>query len=186
MCEIGSWRLASTSLAFSFSFVRADCTDSTGERMGSFQSELSLIGTFADMPEILAFVTQACDQARLNPALYFDLQLAVEEACANVIEHAYGGRGGDLRIRFETQARDIIITLQDHGRAFDPDRVAAPNLNRPLAKRPIGGLGLHLMYQLMDEIRFAFSDSGNTLVMVKRSAVLEDHAESPPAEVAHG
>ena len=154
--------------------------------MGSFQSELALIGTFADMPEILAFVTQACERARLNPALYFDLQLAVEEACANVIEHAYGGRGGDLQICFETQAHDVIITLQDHGRAFDPDRVAAPNLNRPLAKRPIGGLGLHLMYQLMDEIRFTFSESGNTLVMIKRNAVSEDHTGSSLAEVAYG
>lgn len=154
--------------------------------MGFFQRELSLIGTFADMPEILVFVEQACAQAGLDPAVYFDLQLAVEEACANVIEHAYAGKGGEIRLRFETQARDAIVTLHDRGRPFEPDRVGAPNLDLPLAKRPIGGLGLHLMYQLMDEIRFVFSESGNTLVMVKRNAVLDDHNGGAPAEVAHG
>lgn len=154
--------------------------------MGSFQRELSITGTFADMSDILAFVEQACRQARLDPALYFDLQLAVEEACANVLEHAYAGKGGEIQIRFETRERDAVVTLWDHGRPFDPGGVVAPNLKLPLAKRPIGGLGLYLMYQLMDEIRFAFSESGNTLVMVKHNAVLDDHNGDAPAEASYG
>lgn len=140
--------------------------------MTSFQRELALDATMADIPAILSFVETACLDAAVDPALLFDLQLAVEEACSNVIEHAYHGQGGLLRVRFETANSDVVITLQDQGRAFDPDRVAAPNTTQPLSKRPVGGLGLHLMRSLMDEVRFAFAAGRNTLVMIKHNAVL--------------
>ncbi len=140
--------------------------------MSPFQRELVLDATLTDMPAILSFVETACLDAQVNPDLLFDLQLAVEEACSNVIEHAYRGRGGQLSVRFETDDSDVIITLQDQGQAFNPERVAAPDTKRPLSKRPVGGLGLHLMRTLMDEVRFTFAPGHNTLVMVKRNAVL--------------
>ncbi len=141
--------------------------------MTPFQRELALNATMADMPAILSFVETACLDAAVDPTLLFDLQLAVEEACSNVIEHAYCGRGGHLRVRFEIANGDVVITLHDQGRAFDPERVAAPNTTQPLSKRPVGGLGLHLMRNLMDEVRFAFAPGHNTLVMIKRNAVLQ-------------
>jgi len=133
----------------------------------------------ADMPAILSFVEAACVDASVNPALLFDLQLAVEEACSNVIEHAYRGHGGYLRVRFEIADGDVMITLHDHGRAFNPKQVAAPNLSLPLHRRPVGGLGLHLIRTLMDDVRFDFAPDQNTLVMIKRNAVV---AASLPRE----
>lgn len=147
--------------------------------MPPFSRELIVPGDTADIPAILAFVERACQQAGVDPALDFDLQLAVEEACCNVIEHAYAGKGGQFGIRFETQGRDVVITLRDHGRPFDPQQVAAPDMHRPLTERRIGGLGLHLMRQLMDEVRFTFSETDNTLVMVKRNAVRGDPGAAP-------
>lgn len=123
------------------------------------------------LPDILAFVEDACQQAQVDADLVFDLQLAVEEACTNVIEHAYQGAGGALRINFETRNGDVVITLHDQGKAFDPATIGPPDTGLPLQKRPAGGLGLHLMYQLMDDVRFSFVPDGNTLVMVKRNAV---------------
>ncbi|MCX7706514.1 MAG: ATP-binding protein, partial [Anaerolineae bacterium] len=73
---------------------------------------------------------------------------------------------------------DVVITLQDQGQAFDPDRVAAPHTSQPLSRRPVGGLGLHLMRKLMDEVRFAFAPGHNTLVMIKRNAVLQPAASA--------
>lgn len=148
--------------------------------MTSFVSTLLLNVTIADLPEILAFVDNACQQAAVGPGLCFDLQLAVEEACTNVIEHAYRGQGGELGIRFETRDDDIVITLRDRGQAFDPKSIACPDTSMPLTKRPIGGLGLYLMYQLMNEIRFSFEPDGNTLIMIKHNA---GHG-APPAPLA--
>ncbi len=150
--------------------------------MTSFESTLLLNVTIADLPEILAFVDNACQQAAVDPDLCFDLQLAVEEACTNVIEHAYGGQGGELDVCFEARNSDIVITLHDRGRAFDPKSIARPDTALPLSKRPIGGLGLHLMYQLMDEIHFSFEPGGNTLIMIKHNVGRRVHAVSPSEE----
>ena len=68
--------------------------------MPSFHRELTVPGRVADLPDVLAFIEAACEGAGVRPELWFDLQLAVEEACTNVIEHAYGGKGGDLVITF--------------------------------------------------------------------------------------
>jgi serine/threonine-protein kinase RsbW len=146
--------------------------------MPSFSRELAVQGNVADLPVILAFVEASCEESGVHPALFFDLQLAVEEACANVIEHAYDGKGGTLAITFATRGRDVVIALQDHGRPFAPEDIVALDVNLPLTERRSGGLGMHLMYHLMDEVRFAFAEGTNTLVMVKRDAV-----SLPPADV---
>jgi serine/threonine-protein kinase RsbW len=138
--------------------------------MPSFNRELVVSGTTADLPAISAFVEESCDGAGVDPTLQFDLQLAVEEACCNVIEHAYEGKGGEFSVAFAACGPDVAISLRDHGRPFAPEQVAPPDVNVPLAKRRIGGFGLHLMYRLMDSVRFTFTESGNTLVMIKRGA----------------
>lgn len=133
-----------------------------------FRSEMCISGTPAELPRIAEFVDDACEQAAIDPAMRFDLQLAVEEACMNVIEHAYGGKGGEFTVCIELLGPDAQITVTDHGRPFDPAEVALPNLDLPLEERPIGGLGIFLMQQLMDEVEFDFSANGNQLRMVKR------------------
>lgn len=133
-----------------------------------FQSELCMVGTMAELPHIVEFVECACEEAAVDPAVRFDLKLAVEEACTNVIEHAYRGVGGELTVCFEVNGEDVRITVTDHGQPFDPGEVAMPDLSLPLEERPIGGLGLFLMQQLMDEVEFVFSKDGNRLSMVKR------------------
>lgn len=139
--------------------------------MPIFFRELTVPGRTADLPDVLAFIEAACEEADVLPELWFDLQLAVEEACTNVIEHAYDGKGGDLDITFAARGRDVVLTVRDHGRPFAPEKVVAPDMSLPLTQRRIGGLGLHLMYQLMDEVQFDFAEGSNTLVMVKRDAL---------------
>jgi serine/threonine-protein kinase RsbW len=147
--------------------------------MPSVYRELTVPGHVADLPDVLTFIEAACEGAGVRPELWFDLKLAVEEACANVIEHAYSGKGGELVITFTVRGRDVVLAVLDHGRPFAPEQVVAPDMNMPLTQRRIGGLGLHLMYQLMDEVRFDFAEGSNTLVMVKHDALA-----SPPAGAA--
>ena len=95
-----------------------------------------------------------------------------------MIEHAYGGKGGDLNITFEAREHDVVLTVRDHGRSFAPEKVVAPDMSLPLTQRRIGGLGLHLMYQLMDEVQFDFAEGSNTLLMVQRDALASLSAEA--------
>jgi anti-sigma regulatory factor (Ser/Thr protein kinase) len=167
--KAGCWLICPAS-----SFLRPAAHEGRPVTMSSFRDDLVLSGQHNDLSRVVEFVEQACAEAGVDPAAWFDLQLATEEACANVIEHAYQRRGGRMEIRFEVQGDDVSITIHDHGRAFDPKSVPAPNLAAPLEERPLGGLGLHLMNKLMDEVRFDFSPhEGNTLVMVKHGIVRE-------------
>lgn len=137
--------------------------------MISVQRELSVSGSIADLPRILDFVEEACDCAGIDPDAKFDLQLVVDEACTNIFEHAYDGDGGELSIRFETRGRDVEITLQDRGRPFDPALIPQPDMSVPLEKRPIGGLGLHLIRTLTDDVAYTCSQAGNRFKMVRRN-----------------
>ena len=134
--------------------------------------ELALTATMADLPRIADFLDAACEDSGVRDAVRFDLQLALEEACCNVLEHAYAGASGEIGINFTAHKSDVILTVRDHGRAFEPDKVSDPDLLIPLEERPVGGLGLYLMHRLMDEVRFSFSPEANILTMIRRGAIV--------------
>jgi len=115
------------------------------------------------------FIASVAGELDLDEDQTFSVQMAVDEACANVIEHAYGGRAdGMLRIACEVVNDEVVVTIHDHGRPFDPRGVLRPDIAAPLEKRPEGGLGLFLMEKLMDSIEFKFNAvEGNVLTMRK-------------------
>jgi serine/threonine-protein kinase RsbW len=150
--------------------------------MTSFRRELQLVGTLADLPRIGEFIEGACEQADIDPAARFDILMAVDEACSNVFEHAYCCLTGEVNLSFETRDGDLVITMRDRGRAFNPEGVPTPDMGLPLEERPIGGLGLHLMRRLMDDVTFSFSpEYGNILVMAKRGVALAAAPASHPS-----
>ena len=98
-----------------------------------------------------------------------DLQLAVDEVCSNSVRHGYGGREGQIEVTVERVGQSIKVVARDWGRAFDPEQVPLPDPGLPLEQRSLGGLGLFIVRQVMDEVRFEFSDShGNSVTMVRR------------------
>lgn len=123
----------------------------------------------ADLVEIREFVVDASRPLGADEQAIRDLQLAVDEVCSNSIRHGYGGRDGHIEVTVEPVGHSIRVVVRDWGRAFDPDRVPVPDLDLPLEERSLGGLGLFLVQQVMDEVRFEFNDSnGNSVTMVRR------------------
>ncbi|PWH18002.1 MAG: ATP-binding protein [Ardenticatenia bacterium] len=118
---------------------------------------------------IIAFVTEAAHRAGLDTDAIRAVQLAVDEACMNIIEHAYqGSESGSIECSCAVDARGLTITLVDHGIPFELDKVPQPCLSANLEERSERGLGVYIMCQLMDEVRHTFSPrSGNVLTMVK-------------------
>jgi len=95
----------------------------------------------------------------------YNVQLAVHEACANIIDHAYDGQGGRIHITMALnwQPPQLTIELVDTGKSFDPSAVPPTNLDEPHVR----GYGLHLMKQLMDEVVYQTASSSNTWRLVK-------------------
>jgi len=127
------------------------------------------LAKFEYLDEMREFAGQAARDAGLNDEQVYAVKLAVDEACTNIIEHAYGHEnGGDIECTCMADHTCIKIMLRDHGRPFDPTLVPNPDLTLQLENRPIGGLGVFLMKTLMDEIHYeALGESGNLLTMVK-------------------
>lgn len=99
----------------------------------------------------------------------YSIEMAVDEACSNIIEHAYGGEGkGNIGCTCSVNEQSITITLTDRGKSFDPSTIPQPNLSDELDERQAHGLGLYFMRQWMDEVHFIHNGSENVLTMVKR------------------
>jgi serine/threonine-protein kinase RsbW len=100
-----------------------------------------------------------------------DLVLAVNEAITNVLLHGYGGQPGPIWLRVEAADDDLRVVLSDNAPPFDPTQVPPPDIYLPLEDRPLGGLGIHMMRQLTDELVYHQAAEGNELTFVKRGAL---------------
>jgi serine/threonine-protein kinase RsbW len=127
---------------------------------------------FENLDPIRDFVGGIAEQAGFSGREVYSIQLAVDEACSNVIEHAYEGiPNGEIEITCEVQSDRITVVIHDHGREFDMSKVRKPNLSRELHEREVGGLGVFLIGKLMDEVCFESSKTtGNYFTMVKRKS----------------
>lgn len=132
--------------------------------------ELVVSSALDVLPQVIDFVRQASLQAGLSDSAVFACELATDEACTNIIEHAYAGRSnGVIRVACWCDGDEFFVQLHDQGTAFDPAAIRVPPLTEDLAGRPLGGLGVHFMRSLMDEVRFDFDPVlGNTVTMTKR------------------
>lgn len=130
---------------------------------------LTLSANLDALAYVSAFITTGAERSGLDERATWQVQLAVDEAATNIVQHAYEGtEPGTFTITWEVQDNRFIVTLRDHGRSFDPQEVPTPDILSPLEERQVGGLGIYLMTRLMDEVRFDFDpQDGNFLTMVK-------------------
>ena len=120
---------------------------------------------------IREFVSSAAQQAGFDTSEIAKLELAVDEACANVIEHAYGGQDATkevvVRVTFDEEM--LNIDIEDTGSGFDPELIQPEELDELISKRKTGGLGMRLMKTLMDEVHYEIEPGKkNALHMMKR------------------
>jgi len=127
-------------------------------------------GRYKSLARISEFVSQYAQEAGLDETAIYTVLVAVDEACTNIIEHAYGGEGrGDIQCACDVKDDSLTITLRDWGDPFDPASVPEPDFNVPLQELQLRGVGLVLMKKIMDEIIFSPTPDGeNVLIMIKR------------------
>jgi len=127
-------------------------------------------GLFESLAGIRRFVFKAASEAGFNDKEIYAVELAVDEACSNIIEHAYGGEGkGDIICTCNDLNNGLEIILKDDGEPFDPSDVSPPDFSLELEKLNPRGAGLFLIRNMMDDVDFTFSkEDGNELRMIKR------------------
>lgn len=139
---------------------------------------------FENLKKIGEFVRLACLVAGFNAAETYSVQLAVDEACSNIIEHAYRSvwEIQEIECTCAVDEEALYIQMHDFGEPFNPAKIPEPDTTAELALRSKGGLGLYFIRHLMDEISFQFVEkgdnqdaesTGNFLLMVKYRTPVE-------------
>ena len=115
------------------------------------------------------FVSQMIAKSVLPKEEENKIIIAVDEAVSNIIEHAYEmQRNGTVCVEIETDQDKFQITISDTGKKFNPDAVKDPDILDHVKSKKKKGLGIFLMRQIMDEVRYTFRDGvQNELVLVK-------------------
>jgi len=124
---------------------------------------------YRNLATISKFVVEQAEEAGFSPSEVYAIQTAVDEACSNIIDHAYGGEDlGEIKIKVKNYTNKIQIILVDQGDPFNPEDIPEPDITSPLEIRKERGLGIFFMRNLMDKVLFEFSATdGNTLTLVK-------------------
>jgi serine/threonine-protein kinase RsbW len=138
----------------------------------------------ASLPALQAWLAAVCQRERIDPAVSHDLQLIMEEASVNVMRYAYPeGVLGDLVLAVwvvQQGPRRIVLTLEDQGQPFDPLALAPAQTQAAAESRTPGGLGVHLMRQLSDHLRYRHdARRGNILTIEKWLAAAATAAHAP-------
>ena len=122
------------------------------------------------LDEVNAFIEEELEKIECPMNEMFNLTLVVEEVFVNIAHYAYDGRAGDAEIvfAFEKETRTVEMSFSDHGIPFDPTSRPAPDTTLRPEQRRIGGLGIHLVKQLMDEVRYEYQGGMNRLTVRKR------------------
>jgi len=123
----------------------------------------------SNLGKLLTFLDDTCKQAGLAEDAAFAIKLAGEEACTNIINHAYlGVEPGPISMRVSWDNIQAVILIEDKAALFLPETAPAPDVKANLETRRLGGLGWHLIHQVMDAVHHEQrAHGGNRLKMIK-------------------
>lgn len=123
----------------------------------------------SQLSRVQGLVEEVASEWHLDKSLTMNLNLVVEEAVANIVMYAYQGQTDkDITLTMEKEKDLLQITVTDTGMPFDPTCKEEPDISLVAEERPIGGLGIFLIKQMMDDVSYCRKDGTNILILRKR------------------
>jgi len=115
------------------------------------------------------FIKEHCTAVPgVTEEILYDIQLAVDEACTNIITHGYAKMDpGSVILDLELETDKLTLTLTDFGHSFEPGNAPVPDLAASIEERELGGFGLFFINQSMDEVDYRVTEDGNTMILTK-------------------
>lgn len=133
--------------------------------MAAYQTDLEDPNTA--VPQLAQFLTEIAEKENLSFEVENAMQLAGEEAVVNVITHGYKGAPGMIAVHCQVADGLVVLTICDEAPYFNPLTIPPADVDAGIDERRIGGLGVHLIRSLMDDVRYQQTDKGNCLIMQK-------------------
>ena len=131
--------------------------------------ELKVNANRNNLPKVQAFIDEQLEAADCPKATQIAIDVAVEELFINIASYAYGGKAGTATVQV-TIHRDPLsaeITFIDSGKQYDPLAKPDPDVTLPARERKKGGLGIFMVKNSMDDLKYAYKDGQNVLTMIK-------------------
>lgn len=141
----------------------------TAKEFRSTKFELTVDGKLESLTKISEFIDETMQTLQIqNQKEVYAVQLSVDEACTNIIKHAYANKtGGKIKIRCTLASGKFVVELVDWGSPFDPTSLPPPDTESGLHERKVGGLGIYFIRKFMDEVSYQRSDNANVLTIAK-------------------
>lgn len=132
------------------------------------EKEIRFSNNLNEIAQLADFIEKIGEKLSLSPETTMNINLALEEAVANIIMYAYPSEEQhDILLRVTSTETQLIFLLTDKGLSFDPTQVDDIDVNLPIEDRPIGGLGIFLIRSIMNEVTYQRLDDENHLIMKK-------------------
>lgn len=139
------------------------------DREGSTGYYLELPNRLVELESLHGFFERVGRESGWSDRLRANMTLACEELLTNTISYGYPEEGDHrLQVTVFCSERQVEVVLEDDGVPFDPLTAEEPDLGLSLEERAIGGLGIHFVRTLMDEMAYERTSSGNRLVLLKK------------------
>lgn len=146
------------------------CGEARRQR-GSSHVRITVTSDSAGLRAAVAFVDGFAAEQKLPDGERAHLHLLVEELLTNLVKYGYDLEGaGRAELTLRRDGDRVVLTVVDDGRAFDPLGAPAPDLDRKVEDRPVGGLGLHLIRSLAEQASYARVAGRNHLTLTRRIA----------------
>ena len=134
------------------------------------QKTITLPNKLEELSRLNAFVDEICEEHGCDMDMTMRMNLAMEEAVVNVIDYAYPpDTVGYVDIKAMSYDDHLEFVISDSGKPFDPTKKEEVDISLPVDERRIGGLGIHLVRQLMDSVSYERKDGRNILTLIKNN-----------------
>jgi anti-sigma regulatory factor (Ser/Thr protein kinase) len=129
-------------------------------------AEVVLHGRLGELGRLAAETARFCREHSLGDDVQFELNLALEELFTNSVRHGgCAGMENAVHVRLQLHDDGVRVEYSDRGMAFDPLSAPPPDLEAPLEERSAGGLGVHLMRQIMRDVEYRREGDWNRITM---------------------
>ena len=138
-------------------------TDTNNNSSFSFPADKKEVGRVVD------FINGFLEKKDMNSKIISQIDIAVDEICSNIFNYAYKDKKGQVLVEISYQDKMVTIRFIDTGVKFNPLEKEDPDVNLSLQERKIGGLGIYLVKQLMDDVKYEYSlKNENILTIIKK------------------